>query len=177
VATQEKKLYDLEKWSNEGLILHFITATGILRSSFSNGSARNQYKAASLKVVGKLMKKVDSGSLTNRDIRKGILELRKKARCSVGLAQKGINVVLKYYCFARKANARLLKALDCPIDSRIITYYYKAGRNKPHYRLLKLGWEDYKFLQGLIEKKEGVRILGEWVYEDEYQGNALKARL
>lgn len=173
MKTNEKELQDLGRWSREGMILHFITATGILRSSFSSDRARKRYKNASIRVITRLLDKVDDNSLTNRDIRREILKLSDKTKCSVGLAQKGINVVLKYYCFAIKANPKLLKELDCPIDNRIMRYFYKAGCYRPEYRLLKLSWKNYMFLQDVIERKEGLRILGEWVYEDEYQDNAL----
>lgn len=168
MATKERKLLNLKHLSRKGLILHLITATGILRSSFPSPKARARYRKAAPKVIEKLLDKVDRGTLTNRSIWKGILELKGKAGCSVGLSQKSINVVLKYYCFASNANHKLLKILDCPVDGRIISHYYKSGSHKSEFRLLNLGEKNYKIIQDLIEKAEGIRILGDLVYEKEY---------
>jgi hypothetical protein len=162
--------------SRRGLILHLITATGILRNSFKTKKARIIYKKASVKVIEELLDKVDRDKLTRQDIQNGISKLKRKAghKCSYGLSQKSINVVLKYYCFAHKnANFKLLSQLDCPIDSRIISKYYPSASHNQGFRLKNLNRQNYDLIQGQIKKKERLRILGDLVYEKEYIRNSI----
>lgn len=171
----KRALQSLIPISKKGLILHLITATGILRNSFKkhNQKDRTLYKKNAVRVIERLLAKVDNDTLTNTAIQKSISELA-GGRWSVGLAQKSINVVLKYYCLARGEKLRMLKELDCPIDSGIIREYYKQGYNRPNFRLVNLDAKSYKAIQKLIRKKKDIKILADLSYEKRYIKSALK---
>lgn len=71
-----------------------------------------------LKKCNVLLSKVDDSSITNDLIRTSIGELQSEnPKISFGQAQKVINVVLKQYCFIRHVDPKILKELDCPLDS------------------------------------------------------------
>lgn len=165
---------ELESSSRKGFILHMITATGILRKSFPSSNARNDYKKYAVEIIEDLFEKVDDDSLTNESIRKGINNLTKKVDdCSWGLAQKGINVALKYYCFVKKSRT-LYEELDCPLDSIIMSELYHRKLlmkhpGNPEFRLKQLDQENYENIQKIIENSEEVRILADKWYEDKYQ--------
>jgi hypothetical protein len=165
-----------------GLILHLITATGILRNSFKNDVRRKMYKIQASLIIEKLLDKADAGSLKNSDITWGIKQLHKRADCSIGLAQKGVNVVLKYYCVAKgdKSAIYLLKQLDCPVDKTII-YDILNKRNEKSYKLIRLDKKKYDKLQKAIDdtvdkstgrKKYKYRVMADMKYEEKYLNRA-----
>jgi hypothetical protein len=74
-----------------------------------------------------LSNKADNGTLRNMDIRNKIIEVSKNAKCSIGQTQKIINVYLKYYCILTKKPPEIIKELDCPLDSQIMSKYQTSG--------------------------------------------------
>jgi hypothetical protein len=74
-----------------------------------------------------LANKADNGTLKNEDIRNKIVEVSKNAKCSIGQAQKIINVYLKYYCILTKKPIEIIRELDCPLDSQIMSKYQTSG--------------------------------------------------
>lgn len=74
-----------------------------------------------------LANKADNGTLRNEDIRNKIVEVSKNAKCSIGQTQKIINVYLKYYCILTKKPPEIIKELDCPLDSQIMSKYRTSG--------------------------------------------------
>lgn len=70
-----------------------------------------------------LANKVDNGTLRNADIRNRIIEISKNANASIGQTQKIINVCLKYYCIPTRKPPEIIKKLNCPLDSQIMTKY------------------------------------------------------
>ena len=74
-----------------------------------------------------LANKADNGTLKNVDIRNKILEVSENAKCSIGQAQKIINVYLKYYCILTKKPSEIIRELDCPLDSQIMSKYQTSG--------------------------------------------------
>lgn len=74
-----------------------------------------------------LANKADNGTLRNEDIRNKIAEISKNAKCSIGQSQKIINVYLKYYCILTKKPPEIIRELDCPLDSQIMSKYQISG--------------------------------------------------
>jgi len=70
-----------------------------------------------------LANKSDNGTLRNADIRNKIAEISKSANASIGQTQKIINVYLKYYCILTRKPLEIIKELDCPLDSQIMSKY------------------------------------------------------
>jgi hypothetical protein len=68
-----------------------------------------------------LANKADNGTLRNGDIRNRIVEISKNANASIGQTQKIINVYLKYYCILTRKSLEIIKELDCPLDSQVMT--------------------------------------------------------
>ena len=74
-----------------------------------------------------LADQADIGTLKNEDIRNKIVEISKNAKCSIDQVQKIINVYLKYYCILTKKSPEIIKELDCPLDSQIMSKYQIPG--------------------------------------------------
>lgn len=70
-----------------------------------------------------LANKADNGTLRNEDVRNKIVEISKNTKCSIGQTQKIINVYLKYYCILTRKPHEIIKELDCPLDSQIMSKY------------------------------------------------------
>jgi len=166
MIAENRKLGRLAKGARRGFILSMIASTGIYRTSFKSDKARNTFKKEALAIIEQMLLNVDDGSLTNYKIRKAIIRIMDACGCSCGLAQKALNVALKYYCFVKGTPLRVIKELDCPIDSNVVAEYYKKGKYDSRYRLLNLSMKNYEFLQNKIQNDEGLRILGELAYNE-----------
>jgi len=108
-----------------------------------------------------LYPQVESGNLARKDVRKAIRKVMRNAEVPCGIAQKPINVLLKYYAFAR-APAIVLKELDCPIDSKVRNAH-KEFREWA-IPLYKMDFTLYKKWQDFFWENYGARILAD-VYE------------
>jgi hypothetical protein len=88
-----------------------------------------------------LAKKADNGTLRNADIRNRIVETSKNANASIGQTQKIINVYLKYYCILTRKPPEIIKELDCPLDSQIMTKYKTPYLTKTSLReMTEINW-------------------------------------
>lgn len=98
------------------MIPAFYNESQIGRSVRKKGKA---FKKVLFDTIMGLLSKVDDDILRNQDIREGIKYVAQKTGVSAGQSQKVINVYLKYYCILH-GNKRLIKELDCPLDSVIM---------------------------------------------------------
>jgi len=105
-----------------------------------------------------LAKKADENKLKNQDIREKIKEISEKSGVSIGQAQKTINVYLKYYCILTKKPAKIIKELDCPLDSKIMTKFEsrKLGLVKIPLKAMN-DFDNYVAWQNRL-KEEGMGI-------------------
>jgi hypothetical protein len=88
-----------------------------------------------------LANKSDNGTLRNADIRNKIAEISKSANASIGQTQKIINVYLKYYCILTRKPPEIIKELDCPLDSQIMTKYKTSYLTRTSLReMTDIGW-------------------------------------
>jgi hypothetical protein len=107
--------------------------------------------------INRLREKADNGVLKNDDVRNEINELSQKFGVSVGQSQKAINVYLKYYCILTNKPEEIIKELDCPLDSGIISEFGRGHEKK--IRLKNMGLESYLEFQNRLEKKgNGIRL-------------------
>lgn len=104
-----------------------------------------------------LIEKADKGTLTNEDIRKKIKEVSERAKVSIGQSQKVINVTLKYYCILTNKPKEVIKELDCPLDSLIMSE--NKTKNLKRVALKDMTFEDYIKWQNHLEKLgDGIRV-------------------
>jgi hypothetical protein len=107
------------------LVPMFHKESQLGRSAKSNDDmAKLVFKKRLFDTILSLVEKVETGALTNIDVRSGIRRLAEEADVTAGQAQKVINVYLKYYCVLRDKQS-LIKELDCPIDSGIVKHVWK----------------------------------------------------
>ncbi len=129
-------------------------ATGIYRKTVNNNKIK--FKTELAKLIFRLRKRVDSGSIKNSNIRKAIKKLSSTTHQSIGASQKPINVYLKFYVII-SGKRKILRELDCPIDSYVI----KMNHLKK-ISLKNLDFKNYKEMQDLIYKKyNGLRIMAD----------------
>ena len=146
------------------LLTVLCNATGIYRRTITAEHKAN-YKIKLKEIIMKLTRKVDDGSIANRDIRNAIIELKEFCG-SIGASQKAINVYLKFYSVISNKDDSVLKQLDCPIDSFVI----KKNKLKK-LSLSNLNLEDYEEMQNKLEQKYDMRILADieaWDVKKEY---------
>jgi len=76
-----------------------------------------------------------------RILEKKIGEISKNASASIGQTQKIINVYLKYYCILSRKPPEIIKELDCPLDSQIMTKYKTPYLTKTSLReMTEISW-------------------------------------
>lgn len=109
--------------------------------------------------INKLRNLVDKGTIKNIDIRNEIKKLSEYTGVSIGQSQKVINVYLKVYCLILNKPIKILKELDCPLDS--ITM---GGKDKiKNVNTI----EQYEEYQKEFEENYGIRILKDVDYDEE----------
>ncbi|MEK6891579.1 MAG: hypothetical protein AABX25_00170 [Nanoarchaeota archaeon] len=146
------------------LLTVLCNATGIYRRTITAEQKKN-YQIKLKEIIMRLTKKVDSDSITNKDIRNAIIELREFCG-SIGASQKAINVYLKFYSVISNKKDLVLRELDCPIDSFVI----KKNKLKK-IALSNLNLEDYEEMQNKLNQKYEMRILADieaWDIKKEY---------
>lgn len=137
------------------LIPMFYKETQLGRSLRSTNPS---FKKQLFDSITELSNKADNGTLTNEDIRKKIVDISKGTKVSVGKAQKVINVYLKYYCILTKKTDNIIKELDCPLDSQIMSEFKTRNLRKvplKHFDNINdyIAWQDH------LEKiGEGIRL-------------------
>jgi len=105
-----------------------------------------------------LSQKADNLTLTNNDIREKIKDISNKTGVSIGQAQKVINVYLKYYCILTKKPTSIIKELDCPLDSQIMSRFKRKDLMKFSLKDMK-NFDDYVAWQNrLKEIGKGIRL-------------------
>ena len=146
------------------LLTVLCNATGIYRRTIIAEHKAN-YKVKLKEIILSIKKKIDNSSITNKDIKNSIIELREFCG-SVGASQKAINVYLKFYSVISNKEDSVLKELDCPIDSFVI----KKNKLKK-ISLSNLNLEDYEEMQNKLQQKYGMKILADidaWDSKKEY---------
>jgi hypothetical protein len=88
-----------------------------------------RFKVELSNAILQLARLADEKRLKNKDIRTTIKEVSRKSGVSIGQAQKTINVYLKYYCILTKKPIEIIKELDCPLDSMIMTKFKSKALN------------------------------------------------
>ena len=121
---EELEFFDIVR---QVLVPLFYKETQLDRSLRKNNQ---QFKKQVFSSCIELADKADKGILRNEDIRNKIVEISKDANCSVGQTQKIINVYLKYYCILTKKPAEIIRELDCPLDSQIMSKYQTSDLRK-----------------------------------------------
>jgi hypothetical protein len=125
---------------------------------------KRKFKKALFDSIAKLRKKADNGTLRNVDIRREIKKLSQKTKKSIGQSQKVINVYLKYYCVLTGKPLKIIRELDCPLDSRILS---KFESRKLRLKSLE-DFKVYKKIQKNIEKEgKGIRLMPDIKIYDE----------
>ena len=122
---------------------------------------KDGYKSNLKKIIGKLIDKIDNNAITNTDIRNSITELKENCGISIGASQKAINVYLKYYCIVANKENEILKELDCPIDSSIITFLRKHNEFKKISLKNLDDLKEYEKIQNKLEKEYTMKILAD----------------
>jgi len=105
-----------------------------LGRSLGKGKDNPEMKKQVFNSCIELANRADNGTLRNEDIRNRIAEISKTAKCSIGQTQKIVNVYLKYYCILTKKPPEIIKELDCPLDSQIMSKYQTSGLWKSSLR-------------------------------------------
>ena len=113
----------------------------MLGRSLGKGKDNPEMKKQVFNSCIELANKADNGTLRNEDVRNKIAEISKNARCSIGQTQKIINVYLKYYCILTRKPPEIIKELDCPLDSQIMTKYKTSYLTRTSLReMTDIGW-------------------------------------
>lgn len=121
---------------------------------------KSKFKNNLYKSINKLADLADSNLLNNKDIRREIKNVAKKSNVSLGQSQKTINTYLKYYCVLTGKTQKIIKELDCPLDSNIIKKYKNIDKNLREIKLKNLNdFKIYeKWQEHLKENGMGIRI-------------------
>lgn len=125
-----------------------------------NSSLKNnkKFKKKLFDSIMKLSKKADSLNLTNKDIRRKIMNLSKEANVSIGQSQKVINVYLKFYCIITNKPLSIIKELDCPLDSQIMSTFKTKNLRKTPLKKLN-DFDEYVAWQNHLENiGNGIRL-------------------
>lgn len=167
---KEKKSRDeFSKTIKEVLIPMFYKESQIGRSVGKNNI---KFKRKLFDTIIKLIVKADNLKLENKHIRNAIKNLSEETDVSIGQAQKVINVYLKYYCILTDKPSYIIKELDCPLDSKIMSGFDK---NKPkNYRLKNFkNFNDYVSWQNYLEfKGNGIRLKADIIAYDKERINS-----
>jgi len=107
--------------------------------------------------INKLRGKADNNTLKNEDIRNEIAKLSEKTGASIGQSQKVVNVYLKYYCILINKPEEIIRELDCPLDSGIISKFGKGYEKM--IRLRDMDFNRYVEFQNRLEQEgNGIRL-------------------
>jgi len=137
------------------LVPMFCKETQLGRSLRSNKLAFNKQL---LNSIMELANKADDLTLRNEDIRARIRQISKDNEVSIGQAQKVINVYLKYYCILRQKPEEVLKELDCPLDSQIMTKFKTKGVRRTSLKNMT-EFSNYVAWQEHLEREgNGIRL-------------------
>jgi F0F1-type ATP synthase gamma subunit len=146
-------------------IIEFSRGSQIDRSFGKNISkeTKKKFREALFNGIMLLMGKADDGSLKNADIFNTIKKIKNLDKdISFGQAQKVVNVVMKQYCFITDKENRILKELDCPLDSTTM-----KGCKITNNNMKNVSENDYIEYQKRFEKEhDGIRILRDNRYDD-----------
>jgi hypothetical protein len=141
------------------LVASFYKETQVGRSIGDSKRKRLHFSRELLMSIGRLRRLVDNGKITNTDIRNEIRKLSEKARVSVGQSQKVINVYLKFYCLFLDKPEKMLKELDCPLDSTTM------GK-KQRMRYIRTMDEYIEWQEGFLTKDNfNIRLLNDRKYD------------
>jgi len=146
---------DLQKIVRKSLIPMFYKEAQLGRSI---GRKNIKFKKELYKGISRLLKKLDNHSLTNQHIRNEIKRISKSSHVTIGQAQKAINVYLKYYCILTSKSQKVIKELDCPLDSSIMKTFKTKSLKKQHLKNMKDFNEYEKWQKHLYEKGSGIRL-------------------
>jgi hypothetical protein len=152
----------------KSLYLIIFNATMISRSI---GKSIGKEKLAKFKIkffqrIEKLISKLNSNILTEKNIKYSIRKLSTEFDISFGQAQKPVNVILKYhYYLNHQNNIELKKVLHCPIDSEILI---SIGIKKA---LTKIKEPEYFKIQKSIREKNNGDALS---YDDLWEKQILE---
>ena len=106
-----------------------------------------------------LANKADNETIRNEDIRKEISNISNQTTVSVGQTQKIINVFLKYYCVLTKKPPHVIRNLDCPLDSQIMSRFKTKKLRKTSLKAMT-SMDDYIAWQNHLEEiGKGIRLL------------------
>ena len=163
----KEKINNMKGKSKDILVASFYKETQVGRSiSSSNKQGKKinpkYFKRKLLHSIIKLRKLVDNKTIKNLDIRNEIKNLSDKTGASIGQSQKVINVYFKFYCLFLNSPLKIIRELDCPLDS---TTMEKKQKMK---NLIDI--EGYKEWQNKFEKEFGIRLLR----DGEYDSNRMK---
>jgi hypothetical protein len=144
------------------IVASFYKETQVNRSIYSSKRDGNdidvdKYKRLLRDSIRRLRKLVDNSKIKNSEIRNQIKKLSEETGVSLGQSQKVINVYLKFYCLLKDCPIKIIKELDCPLDS---TTMEKKQKMK---NVLDMG--DYLYWQNKFEKEFGIRLLRDNKYD------------
>lgn len=151
----------------KSVYLIIFNATMISRSVAKNiGENRDvkDFKVRVFKELETLTNKMDTGTLTEKDILDSIDNLSNEFRISFGQAQKPINVILKYHFYLTRSNDKKIeKILHCPIDSLILKKLNIRGIS-----LTKINKEIYLEIQKDIEDRCNTKIAFDTQWDEQH---------
>jgi hypothetical protein len=105
-----------------------------------------------------LSKKADNQTLINNQIREKIKAISDETKVSIGQAQKVVNVYLKYYCLLTEKSLAIIKELDCPLDSQIMSKFKTKNLRKISLKNL-IDFNEYIAWQNHLENiGNGMRL-------------------
>lgn len=115
---------DAFKVVREVMIPMFYKETQLARSIRNiSKQEKLEFKKELFKAILELADRVDKSTLKNNHVREKIKNLSDNTSGTIGQAQKVINVYLKYYSILTGKKNELLRELDCPLDSKVMSRY------------------------------------------------------
>ncbi len=116
---------------NASMILRSVSKSKSLGKKLSENYKNRKiriFRKETFSEFKKLIKKIDKNNLEQKHIHDSIKCISKNSHTSFGQAQKGLNVLLKYYCHLIYHNKRkrIVKELDCPLDSFILKELHQS---------------------------------------------------
>ena len=113
-----------------------------------------------IKAILRLLNNIDNDRIKNSDIRAEIYHLKEKTGCSIGQSQKVINVYLKFYCLWFDKPLKIIKELDCPLDSTTM-------EQQDTMRWLNDKEKYVEYQESFLTKNKSIRILRDIEYDEE----------
>ena len=160
-----KDIEEMEQDSKDILVATIYKETQVGRSISKNKKVPEHFKENLLVSIRKLRELVDTNKIKNADIRSEIKRVNRITGASIGQSQKVINVYLKFYCLILHKPLKVIKELDCPLDSTTM------NKKQTMKKLEK--FEEYEDWQNEFLKDCGIRILR----DKEYDANRKKKSL